>query len=120
MDTKPLANNPENIPELFARAWNLRHADGIAALFEEDAEFVNVVGLWWHNKEDIREAHDYGLKIIFNNSKLTIRKTKVKYLSNKIAIVHAKMQLSGQSAHQEAAQPASRNTIFSFVAHFNQ
>jgi len=112
-----LAEKPEEIPLLFIKAWNERNADGIAALFDKDAEFVNVVGLWWHTREDIRKAHDYGLKVIFNHSGLKIRKTKVKHLSETIAIVHAKMHLSGQTTHAQGSLPGNRNTIFSFVVH---
>jgi len=38
---------PEEIPARFAEAWNERDPDKIAALFDEDADFVNVVGIWW-------------------------------------------------------------------------
>ena len=108
---------PDDLPHLFAKAWNDRNADGIANLFDEDAEFVNVVGLWWHNKKDIRKAHHYGLNTIFDQSLLEIRQVKVKYLSDKIAVVHARMHLSGQTGFKETKRPASRNNIFSFVAH---
>ena len=46
--------------------------DAIAALFDPDAEFVNVVGLWWHDREAIRRAHAYGLTRIFQHSTLRI------------------------------------------------
>src|SRR5688572_12568259 len=39
------AKLPEEIPSLFAEAWNLRDPDALASLFEDDAEFVNVTGL---------------------------------------------------------------------------
>lgn len=108
---------PDDIPHLFTNAWNNRDADGIASLFDEDAEFVNVVGLWWHNREDIRKAHAYGLKTIFNESLLETRLVRVKYLSDNIAVVHARMRLSGQTALGSTKRPASRNNIFSFVTH---
>lgn len=108
---------PEEIPDLFVKAWNYRNADGIADLFDEDAEFVNVVGLWWHTRQDIRKAHAYGLKTIFNKSLLEVRRVKVKYLSDNVAVVHARMRLTGQTALGETKHPASRNNIFSFVAH---
>ena len=107
---------PEEIADQFVKAWNDRNADGIADLFDEDAEFVNVVGLWWHTRQDIRKAHAYGLKTIFNQSTLEIRRVKVKYLSDNIAVVHARMRLTGQTALGTTKRPASRSNIFSFVA----
>ena len=111
----PRANYPDEIPHLFATAWNARSANDIAALFEEEAEFVNVVGLWWHKREDIRKAHDYGLKTIFNKSLLEVRTVKVKLLSNALALVHARMRLTGQTATGYVHEPGDRSNIFSFV-----
>lgn len=107
---------PEDIPQLFVDAWNKRDAAGIAGLFAKDAEFVNVVGLWWHDRQSIWKAHDYGLKVIFKDSSLELRQTKVRYLSDSHALVHARMKLSGQTAHQSVEKPKSRFNIFSMVA----
>jgi uncharacterized protein (TIGR02246 family) len=116
MNSRPRIVSPEEIPALFAEAWNERDADKIAALFDEDADFVNVVGIWWSNREDIRKAHDYGLRVIFNNSDLKVTKTSVKYLSDSIATVHARMRLKGQSP-KDGSKPGMRFNIFTFVVH---
>ena len=39
-------DTPESIPTLFVEAWNNRDPETLAAMFDEDAEFVNVTGLW--------------------------------------------------------------------------
>ena len=97
MDYSPL-DRPESIPAVFVEAWNNRDADTIASLFDEDAEFVNVVGLWWHDRESIRRAHAYGLERIFDRSTLRLAAVKVKSLSKGIAVVHARMTLSDQTS----------------------
>lgn len=109
------AENPKSIPTLFAEAWNRRDPDALAALFEEDAEFVNVTGLWWHNRDAIRRAHAYGLTRIFNASTLTVGVMRVKWLSNEIAVVHARVRLEGQTPIGAVTAPQPRTTIFSFV-----
>lgn len=114
MTSSELLKEPEDIPKQFVVAWNNRNASDLADLFAEDAEFVNVVGLWWHNKEDIFKAHDYGLKKLFNNSELSIRKIKTKYLSDDIAVVNARLHLEGQT-QIKGEKPQARNTIFTFV-----
>lgn len=106
---------PEDLPHLFAQAWNERDARNLANLFAEDAEFVNVVGLWWHRREDIFKAHHYGLKVIFKDSHLNVSRTKVKMLKEDIALVHAKMHLRGQSTDRRTEQPEDRYNLFSFV-----
>lgn len=110
-------DRPENIPVVFVEAWNNRDPDKLASLFDEDAEFVNVTGLWWHDRASIREAHAYGLKRIFNRSTLGLVRVRVKWLSDDVAVVHAKMRLSGQTPVGEAANPKTRHNIFSFVVH---
>ena len=110
------ADAPERIPALFAEAWNDRDPDRIAELFEEDAEFVNVVGLWWHDREAIRKAHAYGLTRIFDQSTLRVGAVRVKRLSEDVAVVHARMHLEGQTAVGDVVGPGPRTTIFTFVA----
>ena len=109
------AAQPEDIPKRFKEAWMKRDADMLASLFTEDAEFVNVVGLWWHNREDIRQAHAYGFEKIFGDSGLAIREIKVKELSGDIAVVHARMRLKGQTKKGKVEVPSIRQNIFSFV-----
>lgn len=111
-------SSPREIPSRFAKAWNEGDANKIAALFDEDADFINVVGIWWNNRDDIQKAHDYGLKVIFNQSELRVTKTEVKFLSETIAIVHARMRLKGQTSRQNSTdQPGLRFNIFTFVVH---
>lgn len=107
--------SPEAIPNRFVEGWNNRDVDEMMSAFTDDAEFINVVGLWWHNKDQIRKAHDYGLKVIFNNSSLKILKTNVKQLTDTIAVAHAKMRLSEQSSNDSVSNPKLRQNIFTFV-----
>lgn len=109
------AKEPGEIPALFVQAWMKRDANMLASLFAEDAEFVNVVGLWWHNRKDIEKAHAYGFEKIFPHSDLVLRKTTVKYLSKDIAVVHARMRLKNQAPKGEVETPSLRQNIFSFV-----
>lgn len=112
-----LPQEPGQVPHAFAAAWNARDADGIAALFDEDAEFVNVVGLWWHDREAIRRAHAYGLERIFNRSTLRVQSVRVRHLGHDAAVVHARMSLTGQAEVEGVADPGTRMNVFSFVVH---
>ena len=113
----PFAHRPEQIPSLFVEAWNKRDPDRIASLFDEEAEFVNVTGLWWHDRASIRRAHAYGLERMFNESTLTADEVRVKQLSDTVAVVHARLSLSGQTPIGSIKRPGSRANIFSFVVH---
>lgn len=92
----PIASTPEDIPKLFAKAWNARDAQMLSSLFVKDADFVNVVGLWWEKREDIERAHHYGLTTFFRKTEISARRVKVRQVGDDIAIVHTCWRLTGQ------------------------
>ncbi|SHJ37084.1 conserved hypothetical protein [Palleronia salina] len=107
--------DPSEMPRAFAAAWNARDAGALAALFAADADFVNVVGLWWHDREAIRAAHDYGLRGMFRNSTLKIGRVKHRDLGD-VAVIHARLHLAGQVAPDGSAADR-RSTVITFVMH---
>ncbi|MEM8836842.1 MAG: SgcJ/EcaC family oxidoreductase [Pseudomonadota bacterium] len=96
----------ESVARAFFECWNNGDADTLGALFVEDADFVNVVGIWWRNRRAIRKAHDYGFRKIFQNAKLEITDLKVRELTPDIHIVHTVSTLNGQTGlnGEEAGQ----------------
>lgn len=114
MNTQPILR-PDDIPFLFGEAWNQYNARGIADLFYEDADFINVTGKWWDNKDDIFKAHEFGLRVIFPESHFEVLKVKVKKIEEDVAIIHAKIRVSGQSK-KNVESAGDRETMFLFVA----
>src|SRR5690625_3525923 len=110
----PVLNKPLDVAEAFAAAWNNHDADSLAALFVEDADFVNVVGLWWHDRGSIRKAHAYGFEKIFTSSHMTLRRTSVRQLSADIAVVHAAWLMTGQESHS-GIEAERRRGVMSFT-----
>lgn len=106
---------PGEIPHRFGEAWNRYDASALADLFYGNADFVNVVGLWWDNKEEIQKAHDYGFRKIFGSSHFEVLRVKVKPLEEHIAIVHARIRIIGQTRNK-VENPLWRETMFLFVA----
>lgn len=115
MNLHQIIHDPKEIPELFKKAWNRYNARGIADLFVDDADFVNVTGKWWENKKDIFKMHDFGLRVIFQHSKMEILRVKLKMLSEEIAVVHAHIKITGQTP-KEVGFADKRETLFLFVA----
>lgn len=113
-DYKPILD-PKDIPYRFKDAWNINSADGIVAIFKEGADFINVTGKWWDNKEEIWKAHDFGFRLIFTDSTLEVQKVKVKMPTDDIAIVHARIQILGQTENKGEVA-GERRTMFIFVA----
>jgi len=111
-------STPEGIAEGFAQAWNAADADALAALFVADADFVNVVGLWWNKRERIRAAHDYGFRKIFNGSQMQLEKVRVRQLGEDVAVVHGLWSLTGQNpapGESSISAPGRRQGVISFT-----
>lgn len=108
-------NSPAEFAGLFARAWNARDADALAALFDADARFVNETGLFWHDRESIRNAHATRLKSLVETSTLATDEPNVKLLSPEVAVVHVRMTRSGDTPTEASASPQPQTSIVSFV-----
>ncbi|NWN87846.1 MAG: SgcJ/EcaC family oxidoreductase [Micrococcaceae bacterium] len=106
--------SPKSILTGFQRAWNTHDADALAALFLDDAHFVNVTGLWWSSQEQIRTAHRYGFEHIFGHSHMTIGRTEIRFLGDDHALVHARVTVTGQRT-PDGHMAKDRRTVFSFV-----
>ncbi len=105
---------PEDLLHRFAACWNAGNAEGLGALFAEDADFVNVVGLWWHRRRDITRAHGYAFKRYFKHAKLSLEETRVKFLRGDVATVHGRWRLVGQTG-PDGAPAAPRQGIMMMV-----
>ncbi|MFZ5961899.1 SgcJ/EcaC family oxidoreductase [Thalassococcus sp. BH17M4-6] len=106
--------DPAAFPQAFADAWHSREGAAIGALFAEDAEFVNVVGLWWHDRDSIAKAHDYALKSFFAETTLRVGAVRHRALGSDHALVQARFTLTGQTA-PDGSPAGTRQTILSFV-----
>lgn len=106
--------DPAGFPKAFAEAWHSRDGHRIAALFAEDADFVNVTGLWWRNRAAIGKAHDYALKSFFSDTTLTPGAITTRALGPDHAVVHCRFRLTGQIA-PDGSSAGDRVTILVFV-----
>ncbi|MGO2694032.1 SgcJ/EcaC family oxidoreductase [Corynebacterium casei] len=109
-----ICQSPLDVAQGFAQAWNANDAEALAGLFMEDADFVNVVGLWWHDREHIRQAHAYGFWKIFRNSEMKLGRTSVRELGPDVAVVHAAWSMTGQESHDNR-EAGKRRGVISFT-----
>ena len=108
------SSSPKSIITGFQQAWNAHDADALAKLFVADADFVNVTGLWWTTRDQIRTAHRFGFDHIFGNSAMTVGRTEIRMLGEDHAVVHARVTVTGQTA-PDGQTAGDRRTVFSFV-----
>ncbi len=105
---------PEDFPKAFTDAWHTRDGRLIAALFSEDADFVNVTGIWWRSREAIAKAHDTALKSFFSETRLNPGTVRTRTLGTGHAIVHCRFHLTGQRA-PDGSTAEARTTLLVFV-----
>lgn len=91
-------SRPSDAGRAFADAWNRHDMDDFASLFCKDANFVNVVGMWWRNRSEIEAAHRATHETMFRDSQLEGVVSSVIELSPGIASVHYVWTLTGASA----------------------
>jgi uncharacterized protein (TIGR02246 family) len=96
--------------ESFAESWNRHDMKAFSELFATDAEFVNVVGLWWKGREEIKAAHEFTHQTLFKNSRLTIAEVFTRFPVPKIAIARCRWNLEGHVTPDGAPLP-ERNGI---------
>lgn len=101
----------------FAACWNRHDMDGFAALFAADAEFVNVVGLWWKGRAEIRAAHEFTHATLFRHSRLEIGEVAVRFPSPQLAIARCRWTLEGHVDPDGTPLPARHGILLNMLQH---
>lgn len=89
----------------FAEYWNLHDMNAFAQLFSPDAEFVNVVGIWWKGREEIKRAHEFTHATMFKNSRLTLLNVSVRFPAPQVAIARSRWSLEGHVSPEGSSLP---------------
>lgn len=104
------------VVHVFADTWNRHDMEAFAQLFAADAEFVNVVGMWWKGRAEIKQAHEFTHATMFKNSRLTILETAVRFPSPQFAIARAKWRLEGHVGPEGQALPPRTGLLVNVLA----
>lgn len=106
--------DPLDVTDGWLAAWNTHDADALTALFVEDADFINVVGMWFRGHGQIRFNHAYGFTHMFGASTMRFTKTRVRELGPDHAVVVATWSLIGQ-VDPDGAESGARTGVLTFV-----
>jgi uncharacterized protein (TIGR02246 family) len=98
-----------------AENWNRYDITAFAALFAENADFVNVIGMHWHGRQEIETKHAQSHRTIFRNSVLRIAEVTVRFLNPNIALAHARTELKGAESLREPVAPEVRRSLLTCV-----
>ena len=105
MDANSDAHQVNAVVNEFASAWNRHDLQAFGELFTPDAEFVNVVGIWWKGRAEIQEAHEFAHSTMFKASRLTLLETTVRFYSVDVAVSRSKWSLEGHLGPDGKALP---------------
>ena len=98
----------------FVDDWNSHDMKSFAELFAEDADFVNVIGLWWRGRPEIEKSHEALHATRMRDSHLVATETAVRVLRPGVAVIHVRWELTGDTGFDGVALPP-RQGILSLV-----
>lgn len=111
--------NIENVVRAFSDCWNRHDMEAFGQLFAEDAEFVNVVGLWWKGREAIKRAHATTHATMFKDSRLTMTHIEIRFVTPLVAIARSSWELTGHLGPSGEALPERRGILMNLVTRRN-
>jgi len=120
--TISLAGSKESVEKVvrtFADCWNRHDMEAFAQLFTQDAEFVNVVGLWWKGREEIKQAHIATHTTMFKNSHLAITNIDVRFLKPDVAIARSRWELTGHVGPSGEPLPQRKGILMNLIVRTN-
>ena len=109
------ADDAARLARAFLAAWSAKDAEALGALFAEDADFVNVAGLWWHGRARIARTHRKAFLTYFKGATLTEERVETRALGPGAALARVRVRLEGQA--DPGGRPAPpRRTMLLLVA----
>lgn len=69
-------------------SWNNHNYNDMKDYATEDADWVNVVGMWWKNRKEVQYAHQVFHKVMFQNTPLSKTSVHTRFITNDVAVVH--------------------------------
>jgi uncharacterized protein (TIGR02246 family) len=68
--------------------WNTHSFNNIDTYTTEDVEWVNIVGMWWKGRTEVKMAHQEIFDTIFKGVVFTKKSTKIRLITQDVAIVN--------------------------------
>lgn len=68
--------------------WNTHEFKNMDLYATKDVDWVNIVGMWWKGKADVKKAHQITFDHFFKGVPFTRTGLNIRFLTNDVAIVH--------------------------------
>lgn len=91
--------------------WNRHDMKSFGSLFTDDAQFVNVIGMWWHSRAEIQKEHEALHATRMRLSHLVTTKSVVHVLAPDVAVLLQQWELTGDTGIDGVTLPMRRGVI---------
>ncbi|MBO0932474.1 SgcJ/EcaC family oxidoreductase [Fibrella sp. HMF5036] len=78
----------QNTVDAMLKSWHTHNYNDIATWATPDADWVNVVGMWWKGREEVRLAHQVFHDMFFKTTPLTQQSLTIRFVTPEVAIGH--------------------------------
>jgi uncharacterized protein (TIGR02246 family) len=75
-----------NVALGFFEAWNRHDMKAFAALFTDDADWINIVGMHWRGKDAVVKAHEVFHRTIFQNTEMNPTDVGIRVATSDVAV----------------------------------
>jgi uncharacterized protein (TIGR02246 family) len=96
-------------------SWNRHDTDAFLGLSTDDADFVNVLGLHRHGKEELRTEFTFLHSTMMRNSRARMLDRSVRLLAPGVAIAHSNWDMVGVESAPGWNVPDVRRGVPSYV-----
>jgi uncharacterized protein (TIGR02246 family) len=101
----------EGVGAAFVDDWNRHDMHSFGGLFTDDAQFVNVIGLWWHSRAEIQKEHEALHATRMRMSHVVATERVVHLLGPDAAVLLQRWQLTGDTGIDGATLPMRRGVM---------
>lgn len=68
--------------------WNTHEFKNMDLYATEDVDWVNIVGMWWKGRTEVKNAHQAGFDYFFKRVPFTRKSLDIRFLTRDVAIAH--------------------------------
>lgn len=66
--------------------WNTHDFKNMDSYMTEDVEWINIVGMWWKGREEVKAAHQGNFSAFFKNVPFTQKSLKTRFITKDVAV----------------------------------
>ena len=91
--------------------WNKHDMNEMATLLADDAEWVNVVGMWWRGRANVKQAHVVYHETIFKATPYHLQAIAVRFITPDVAIASVRWKKGSFAAPDGTLYPEAEDMM---------